>query len=574
MEKCFHGMKARKILNFILGAALLLSAGCAPAVPVVKPTTTISSIYAANTAVPQQTATSSPTDAPGAAVKSTAAPEPSSTAVKKPAGDGLTIEVDTEKNVHPISPLIYGISGADAKYLQALRPTLNSWGGNPNTRYNWKIGHAWNAGRDFQYRNGNYGLTGSASDQFIIDTQAVGAVVRLAVPTLGWVAKDDNINHCSFPNPDGSCGDAGWAKCDQPGQIADPKTANTPSDTNSITEWMRHLVKEQSFDLRFVAMDNEPELWGVTHYDVHPDCTTYQEILDKYLAYSAAVHSVAPKAELTGPVTCCWYYYWESAAGKLDKALHKNQEFLPWFLDQVRANDQKTGWRSLNVLDIHFYPDGVYNANVDADTAAHRLRSTRSLWDPTYVDESWINEPISLIPRMKQLIKEHYAETKLGLSEWNWGGDADINGAVTIADILGIFGREDLYFAAYWRYPELNSPGFYAFKMYTNYDDQGIRFGDTSVLAQSEDVDSVASYAALDSKTGNLNLMLINKKPKTAIKTQVKLTGFVGNGTAAQYRYDPSNLKEIVKSNETIGAAGFTMNLPAYSITLLVIPKK
>ena len=33
----------------------------------------------------------------------------------------------------------------------------------------------------------------------------------------------------------------------------------------------------------FIAMDNEPELWGDTHYDVHPECPTYEEILDKYL---------------------------------------------------------------------------------------------------------------------------------------------------------------------------------------------------------------------------------------------------------------------------------------------------
>ena len=35
-------------------------------------------------------------------------------------------------------------------------------------------------------------------------------------------------------------------------------------------------------------MDNEPELWGYTHYDVHPECPTYEEILDKYLTYATA----------------------------------------------------------------------------------------------------------------------------------------------------------------------------------------------------------------------------------------------------------------------------------------------
>ena len=63
-------------------------------------------------------------------------------------------------------------------------------------------------------------------------------------------------------------------------------------------------------------MDNEPELWGYTHYDVHPDCPGYGEILDKYIEYSTAIRDVVPEAMLTGPVTCCYWYYWNSAAGR------------------------------------------------------------------------------------------------------------------------------------------------------------------------------------------------------------------------------------------------------------------
>ncbi len=39
----------------------------------------------------------------------------------------------------------------------------------------------------------------------------------------------------------------------------------------------------------FVAMDNEPDLWGDTHYDVHPKCPTYEEILAEYLQYAPLV---------------------------------------------------------------------------------------------------------------------------------------------------------------------------------------------------------------------------------------------------------------------------------------------
>jgi len=48
-----------------------------------------------------------------------------------------------------------------------------------------------------------------------------------------------------------------------------------------------------------------------------------------------------------------------------------------------------------------------------ASTQALRLRSTRSLWDPSYTDESWIGEPVRLVPRMHDWVSANYAGTKL-----------------------------------------------------------------------------------------------------------------------------------------------------------------
>ncbi|MCL5996496.1 MAG: Ig-like domain-containing protein, partial [Chloroflexi bacterium] len=387
------------------------------------------------------------------------------------------VQVDAAKDMHPISPWIYGMSGTPLEYMRALSITLNNWGGNPSTRYNWQLGNAWNAARDWQYRNGDYGYKGlSASDDFISETLSVSAEVRLTLPTLGWVAKNNDNNTCSFPTSDGQCGDAQGATCQRPGEVADPNRANVPSDVNSIVRWVQHMLVEMGFRVRFMAMDNEPDVWGETHYDVHPGCTTYEELRDTYLEYAAAVRQVAPQVELLGPVSCCWYYYWNSMGGTVDKLKHGNKDFLPWFLEEVRKNDEAAGVRTLDVLDVHYYPAGFYNDTVDSKTAAARLRSTRSLWDKAYLDESWINEPVYLIPRMKQVIAENYPGTKFGISEWNWGADKTMNGALAIADVLGIYGREDVYFASYWRYPEIDQPGYYAFKMYTNYDDNGGRF--------------------------------------------------------------------------------------------------
>jgi len=560
-----QALRQTKLRCCLLVLAALILANCSGTLPA-TPTSAATARFPTPTIAPALAQPVSPVP-----VSSAPAALPSAAVSSPVAAQGTVIRVDASQNVHPISPLIYGMNQVPKQYQQALGIKLNRWGGNPSTRYNWKLGNAWNAGRDYFYRNGDYGYTGSsASDDFVAGTLAAGGEALVTLPTLGWVAKNNDSNTCSFPTSDGSCGDAEKATCDTPGAIADPKRANVPSDVGSATDWVKHLLIEKKYAVRFFAMDNEPDIWGATHYDVHPNCTTYDEIRDKYIEYASAVRAIAPQAELLGPVSCCWHFYWNSAAGAADKAKHNGQDFLPWFLDEVRRHDQQAGVRTLDVLDIHYYPEGLYNDNVDTATAAHRLRSTRSLWDTTYVDESWIAEPVNLISQMKQLLVEHYSGTKLGITEWNWGADKTLNGALAIADVLGVYGREDVYLASYWRYPELGSPGFYAFKLFMNYDDRGGHFGETSVQAVSNAPDQISAYASLNTAKDRLTLMLINKDPNNDMAVNLDIKNVSQSRNATLYRYSAANSNGIVSTPLVLDQPG-ALTLPAYSISLLVI---
>ena len=334
---------------------------------------------------------------------------------------------------------------------------------------------------------------------------------------------------------------------------------------------MRHL-KDSGLLPAIIAMDNEPELWGYNHYDVHPNCTTYEEVLDKYLTYSKAIREVAPEAELAGPVACCWYSYWNIAPGPAKRRLGAPTDYIAWFLDSIRRYDETSGRRNLDVLDVHFYPQsGVYNDVTDPEINALRLRSTRALWDLSYSDESWIDQPIYFIPRMQELIDRYYPGTRLGISEWNFGADGNINGALAISDVLGIFGREGVYYAAYWRSPPLDSPGFYAFKMFTNYDGMGSHFGDTSVWASSSNADQVSSYAAYDRPTGRLQIVLINKQTHQTVPVNINLADYAPQPDAVLFRYSGDDLGGIVKRDFSINSETFTVNLLPSSISLLVL---
>ncbi len=503
------------------------------------------------------------------AVATTAVPTKTS-----PLAEDTVIQVDVDREFGPISPYIYGVSGGELDYLESLRPSMLSWGGNPSTRYNWQLGNAWNAGSDWFYMNGTYGINNgvSAADEFLRLAKTLGIQARLAVPTLGWVAKDRTS--CSFPNPDGTCGNADGASCEKPGQIADPLTANTTSTPENIGKWMEHLA-DQPLMPEYIAMDNEPELWGYTHYDVHPECTTYEEVLEKYLATAQAVRNVLPEAQLAGPVACCWYSYWNTAPGPAEQGKEAPADYIAWFLDSLRQHDQAAGQRLLDVLDVHFYPQGgVFNDETDGDTKLRRLRSTRALWDQAYSDESWIDQPIYFIPRMQELIDQYYPGTRLGISEWNFGADQDISGALAIADTLGIYGREGVYYAAYWRFPPPDSPGYYAFKLYTNYDDQGSQFGGASVWTGTNSGDAISSYAAYDRQKGSLQIMLIHKNLDQPVPVSIQLTGFAAQPTAVLYRYTDDQATEIEKSDLSIGSTEISLTLPPASISLVVLSSR
>jgi hypothetical protein len=263
-----------------------------------------------------------------------------------------------------------------------------------------------------------------------------------------------------------------------------------------------------------------------------------------------------------------------------DYSSHGNQYFVEWYLQQMKAYQDSHGVRLLDYVDVHYYPQAdnvALKPAGNAATQALRLRSTRSLWDPTYADESWIAQTaqgpyVQLIPRMKQWVAANYPGTKLAITEYNWGALDHINGALAQADVLGIFGREGLDLATLWGPPNAGQPGAFAFRMYRNYDGAGSAFGETSIHAESADQGQLAVYATRRSSDGALTLILINKT-STPLTSDLALGNFTPAAWAAVYHYGAANLAAIVRAaDQPVTAAGFTATYPANSISLVVIP--
>ena len=300
----------------------------------------------------------------------------------------VAVSVDPGADRHAISPLIYGMAFAPPGYLTDLRLPVNRWGGNDKSRYNWAQGNACNAASDWRFANrpavGGATPPGpsSAADAFVRQNRAAGAATLLTVPILGWVARDADNAHASEGNvpPAG-----GPLLAGTDGAIAgyDPAANRARTSVRSVArrgtssgdvvaqdEWVRHLV--QTFGpaakggVRLYAMDNEPDLWDYTHRDVHPARMGYDDLLRNFLDYAAAVKDADPTAWVTGPVLSGWTGYQYSALDRgddnfrthADQNRHGGEWLLPWFLRGVRDHDARTGRRTLDVLDVHFYPQG------------------------------------------------------------------------------------------------------------------------------------------------------------------------------------------------------------------------
>jgi hypothetical protein len=252
--------------------------------------------------------------------------------------------------------------------------------------------------------------------------------------------------------------------------------------------------------------------------------------------------------------------------------------FVPWYLQQMKQYQDDQGVRLLDYLDLHYYPQAPGVALSPAGTGATqalRLRSTRALWDSTYVDESWIKDAgpdggiVKLIPRMRAWVDQYYPGTKLAVSEYNWGALDDINGALAQADVLGIFGREGLDLATLWGPPDATAPGAFAFRLYRNYDGEGAKFGDVSVQAASSDQDKLSIYAAHRTGDNKLTVMVINKSLEE--QTGALSLGNLGPVPAAAYRYSAGDTTKISNEGGLILESGVNrIKFPAQSITLIL----
>jgi len=515
----------------------------------------------------------------------------------------VAVTVDPGADRHPVSPLIYGVNFGSAAQAARLHWPVRRWGGNATTRYSWQDDISNRASDWFFYNieeaNANPGALpdGSAADVFIDETRTAGGEPLMTVPTIGWTPKD-RIRRWGFSvakygaQQQTECtvtGNASWCQPDAGNGLhtnGAPITGNDPHDTSReigpsfVTGWQAHIAARTGTagqgGVKLFALDNEPALWNSTHRDVHPSPLTYDELWQRTMDYAAAMKAQDPAVRILGPADWGWCAYFFSAADGCsagpDAAAHGNLALYDWYLKQVKDYQTAHGVRLVDYLDAHYYPQGADIALSDdesAATAARRLRSLKGLYDPSYVDESWIGQPVFLIPRMKQWIASRLPGVGLAITEYNWGNDDGPSSALAHAEALAIFGREGVDLATRWVAPADNSRVEDAYRLYLDYDGQGGKVSGDSVRAVSANVDAVGAYAVRGA--GSRLFVLLFNKDTADHEADVQLpAGMLAGGPATLYRFDPAHRLGPAGTASTAGDA-LTLILPARSATLAVL---
>jgi hypothetical protein len=506
-----------------------------------------------------------------------------------PGPGDLTFEIRADTDQRPINPLIYGINGGDDLDGAQKGVSLLRSGGNRMTAYNWE-NNASNAGSDYFFQNDGFlvgDLPGNEQDQpgaavrgLIEDSLANDASAMLTIPICGYVAADKNGGGDVNQTPNfletrfhPTVAFKGTPLSDVP----------DPNDDAVYQDEFVHWVVtnfpaafESSPPRVLFSMDNEPDLWVHTHERIHPTPVGYAELVSKNIEFARAVKSVAPEAWVTGFVS-----YGYSGYVNLQDAPDQQGEFLSYFLAEMAEAEAMEGARLVDVLDLHWYPEAMGNGqriigeDVSPDSIAARVQAPRSLWDPNYVEVSWIADyvggAIALLPWISSRIDEHYPGTAIGFTEYNYGAAAHISGAIAEADVLGIFGREGVALATFWPLTGDNSMVYAAIRAYRSYDGASGQFGDTSVQAASSDIAAATVYASIDeADPARMVIVAINKstEPLDAAITM-----------AAYADYASVEVWQVTDAGPTIASSGpaaladtnaLVYTMPPLSISVLV----
>ena len=511
----------------------------------------------------------------------------------------VTITVDPTKT-KSISPYIYGTNFYSGNTAPQPNFTFDRDGGNRWTAYNWET-NASNAGSDFNYQNDNFisasNVPAEAVRSIIAGDQGAGLASLVTFQLQGYVSADESGPVARpFPNL------TRFKQVIEKKSTKDPAPFTTTPPTTDAYVYMdefawaldqkflgQGIFGVSSVHPTFISLDNEPDLWNSTHEEVQGSTNISSgNFIAKTVTLSEALKDQFPNLIIFGPVNYGFngIYGWQG-----DPTLSPTPSGANWFADKYLAGIQtaSTAYRKpiVDVYDFHWYSeatDGTTRVTnmtgsslTDAQVQAI-VQSPRSLWDPTFTENSWITNsvlhaPITILTRIQSKIAANNPGMKIAITEYENGGFNHIAGTIAQADNLGIFGSEGLFAANFWPPNGTYSYTLAGFRAFRSFDSINANFGDTSLQATSSDVASVVVYASSDSTTpGRIVFVAINRSNAAKVTA---INGQALSGTAHLYQMTAASalgqavVQPVSMGTMAVTGSSLTIPLPAYSVTTI-----
>jgi len=517
----------------------------------------------------------------------------------------MKVSVDLTADKTPISPYIYGVNAFDASSVKNITVNNIRQGGNRFTGYNWETnwsnaGEDWHNSSDTNQGDSNEGPAAAARKFSQIGVKNKIPYKLATLQMAGYVAADKD----GSVKAEETAPSKRWNKVEfkKEGELS--LEPDLTDDTVYMDEYVNYLVKKlgdasTEAGIQAYSLDNEPVLWNDTHPYLHPEEVSSTELISKSIALSKAVKAIDPKAEIFGPA------FWgmlpcmncgdgseikDKATGTVtgtftDKEWSAVKDkyfwFLDYYLEQMKKAEEENGKRLLDVVDVHYYSQGI---NTDDDI----LQAARSLYDPDYAENSWLQpwgaKYFPFLTNLKKSVDEYYPGTKVAVSEYNLGNignekvtGKDIRTGLAEAEALGAFALNSVYFATYWgtlsECPYVES----AINLYTNYDGEGSSFGDNLVKTTTEDLSKSAAFASIDGdNTSDVKVVISNKDLTKSEKAEIKISGGAKDYKSAvvyAISQDHSDIRVIDVQNDLSGDT-VTVELPPLTAAQVVISDK
>ncbi len=190
-----------------------------------------------------------------------------------------------------------------------------------------------------------------------------------------------------------------------------------------VSYMVQKLGKASDGGIKFYALDNEPALWPSTHPRVHPEKTTYAEMVDAnhrdrrgdHQDRSVGAGHRRHDVRLVGVHDACQDA--PDAKAENAKLAGGSGTYVDFLLASMKRAEEQHHRRLMHLLDFHWYPEArgaarITDKDVSPKTIDARLQAPRSLWDPTYVEKSWIaatwGKPIRLFRWLQERVDANY----------------------------------------------------------------------------------------------------------------------------------------------------------------------